>query len=277
MINKFIKTFLAIVALFGVVIVALIVVIVLTDPPCTAADSERARGHYKPVEAYNFGLMIQSAVKDEDISAIFDLVEDELWYGPRRSFAIKSEFDQIFPSDFKEKILSSTPACSSNSRGFSIGNGAVWYDAYKDGTFKIFSIPSARQESVAGIDAVGWPYNDSVLPSGCFSTKWISSDNYEEYAERFNISEFEDFTMNMGQYFGREITDLKPIPAWGRTISLIVSLASCTVDVEEHVIKDGYVWINENYQWRVVGEITSGRCNKLASSLNGSCIKSFVV
>jgi hypothetical protein len=28
---------------------------------------------------------------------------------------------------------------------------------------------------------------------------------------------------------------------------------------------------------RVVGEITSDRCNELASSLNGSCIESFVV
>jgi hypothetical protein len=249
-----------------------------TFSPCAAYDYERADGLYNPVDAYNFELIIHSAVKAEDTSALFDLIKGELWYGPRRSFAIKSKFDQLFPSDFKEKILSSSPGCSPHSyRGFSIGGGSVWYDVYEDGTYWIFSIPSATQESVTGIDAIGWPYKDSILPSSCFSTEWTSSDNYKEYAERFSISDFDDFTTNMGQYFGREITDLKPIPAWEETISLIDSLASCTAFSKEHVIKDGYVWFGEDLSLRVVGEITSDRCNKLASSLNDSCIKSFVV
>ena len=248
------------------------------DNPCTETDYEKAAGLYNPVDAYNFELMIRSAVEAEDTSALFDLIKGELWYGPRRSFAIKSKFEQVFPSDFKDKVLSSSPACRPHSyRGFSTGGGAVWYDAYEDGSFGIFSIPSAKQESVTGIDAVGWPHNNSVLPSSCFSTKWASSDNYEEYAERFSISDFDDFTMNMGQYFGREITDLNPISAFGSTISLIDSLASCTEDSREHVIKDGYVWYGESYNLRVVGEISIDRCNKLASSLNDSCINSFVV
>lgn len=246
--------------------------------PCTEADYEKAAGLYNPVDAYNFEVMIHRAVKAEDTSALFDLIEGELWYGPRRSFAIKSKFDQLFPPDFKEKILSSSLGCSHhNYRGFYTGGGRIWYNAYEDGSFSIFSIPSARQESVKGIGAVGWPHNNSVLPGRCFSTEGASSDNYEEYAERFSISDFDDFTTNMGQYFGREITDLKPIPAFGGTISLVDSLASCTEDSREHVIKDGYVWYGESYNLRVVGEISIDRCNKLASSLNDSCINSFVV
>jgi hypothetical protein len=245
---------------------------------CAAYDYERDEGIYNPVDAYNFELVIHRAVKAEDMPALFDLIKGELLYGPRRSFAIKSKFDQIFPSDFKEKILSSSPGCSPHSyRGFSIGGGAVWYNADKYGTYWIFSIPSATQEFVAGIDAIGWPYKDSILPSSCFSTEWASSDNYKEYSQRFSISDFDDFTTNMGQYFGREITDLKPIPAWEETVSLIDSLSSCTVGSKAHVIEDGYVWFGDDYRLRVVGEITIDRCNELASSLNDSCIKSFVV
>lgn len=244
--------------------------------PCTKADFDRANGRYDPIEAYEFGLKIQSAVEAEDIKALFDLVDGELTYGPRKSFAMGSTFDQLFESGFKEEILSEKPYCrTSNYRGFSLGS--IFYHINTDGNYKIFSIPSDKQETVAGIKSVGWPHEGAVLPSSCFSTEWNSSDNYEEYAEQFSITDFDDFTANMGQYFGREITNLKPIPAWDSTISLVRPLNSCATPLNPQVVRDGYVWSDDTYNHRVIGEIESDVCNELASSLNNTCSKAFLV
>ena len=246
--------------------------------PCTKSDYEHAEGVYDPKEAYEFGLKIQNAVASEDISALFSLVDDELTYGPRKSFAISTPFDELFEPDFKARIERGKPDCRIGSRGFSIGLGAVWYDLYADGSYHIFSIPDTKQEDVKGIKSVGWPYNGTVLPSKCFSEQWDSSDNYEEYAEQFGITDFDDFTTNMGKYFGREITDLKPIPAWGSTVSLIRSFDSCiTTDSQQPEIRDGYVWYNEDYSFRVIGQIPSESCNDLAPHLNNTCSEAFVV
>lgn len=246
--------------------------------PCTKADFDRADGLYDPIKEYEFGLKIQRAVESEDVQSLFDLVYIELAYGPRKAFAKKTPFNELFGSDFKDSVLKDTPNCyGPSSRGNSIGNGDIWYNLYSDGSHYIFSIPSAQQETIAGIASVGWPYEGSVLPSSCFSTEWHSSDNYEEYAEQFSITDFYDFTANMGQYFGREITNLKPIPAWDDTISLVRSLSSCATPLNPQAIRDGYVWSDDTYNYRVIGEIDTSACNELASSLNNTCSKAFLV
>jgi len=246
--------------------------------PCTKADFDRADGRYDPIEAYEFGLKIQAAVEAEDIEALFDLVGGELSYGPRRSYALTRTFNELFKPDLKEKILSKQPDCNTlGNRGFLIGSGSFWYQYNSQGGFYIFSMPAAIQEEIKGIASVGWPYEGAVLPIACFSTEWYSSDNYKKYAERFNIKNTLSFQSNMGQYFGREITNLKPISAWNKTISLVRPLNSCATPLNAPVIKDGYVWNGEDYNYRVIGEIDTNACNELASSLNNTCSEAFVV
>lgn len=132
-------------------------------------------------------------------------------------------------------------------------------------------------QAVKDIKAIGWPYKGTVLPTSCFSTEWISSDNYKEYAEQFGITDFDNFTTNMGQYLGREITNLKRIPAWGETISLVRSLSSCATELQQPELKDGYVSYDEDYSYRVVGNIPVESCNDLAPHLSNNCSEAFVV
>ena len=243
---------------------------------CTKADYDRADGQYDPIEAFKFGLKIQKAVEEEDIEGLFDLVDGELSYGPRRSYALNSPFKKLFKPDFKEKVLSQSPDCSPlGSRGYLIGSGSLWYRQDSNGQFHIFSMPAALAEKVNDSASVGWSYDGAILPTHCFSAEWISSDNYEAYAEQFSIANFDDFTANVGEYLGREVTSLKPISAWGKSISLVRSISDCTNDYKTPIIKDGYVWNGDEFSFRLLGEITNEVCNELAPSLNNTCTKAF--
>ncbi|MDC1425238.1 hypothetical protein N8135_03560 [Oceanospirillaceae bacterium] len=115
--------------------------------PCTKADYDRADGQYDPIEAFEFGLKIQKAVEAEDVEGLFDLVDGELSYGPKRSNALHSSFKELFKPDLKEEVLSQLPECSPlGSKGFLIGSGSFWYRPDTSGQFHIFSMPAAREE-----------------------------------------------------------------------------------------------------------------------------------
>ena len=249
------------------------------DGPCTKADYQRTGGRYDPIDAYNFGLKIQSAVSAEDINSLFSLVEDESPNIPQKSFALGSEFSALFQPNTKKRVLESTPDCSHfNSEGFFIGGGDFWYRADNQGVFHIFSMPTARKKKIPNLPSVGWEFKGGLLPLECFSTEWISSDNYQKYAETFEISDYDNFSTNVGEYFGREVSNLKPIVAWGKDLSLIRSISTCNSGEPSPEIRDGYAWASDNgSSLRLIGQIDIGTCNALAPSLNNTCSRSFVV
>ena len=84
--------------------------------------------------------------------------------------------------------------------------------------------------------AESWEYENKVLHPYCFQTEWASSDNVQEFYEQFMgikenyywTTEFEDFSLNIGKYWGKNITTFEPIRAsWGIEIELAVSMESC--------------------------------------------------
>ena len=60
---------------------------------------------------------------------LFDLVDGELRYGPRRAYALSRKFDEIFDENFVDAVLKDPPSCSPVGwRGFMLGRGEIWFN-----------------------------------------------------------------------------------------------------------------------------------------------------
>tara|TARA_B110000238_G_scaffold99745_1_gene108550 strand:- start:176 stop:1459 length:1284 start_codon:yes stop_codon:yes gene_type:complete len=202
---------------------------------CKSEDFEYAKfwdNYYSPEAAYKFGLTIQKAILNKDINTIFSFVSDELDSGPRKSFALSSDFDEIFSNDFITSVTDKQPSCSPVGwRGFDLGNGDIWYNCTHS-SCGIFRINVGNVENIP-LQLGGWKINDETVNPKCLAYNWWSGDNFEEFAEKFRISDYADFSKNTGKYFGNYITNYDPIkPDWCDEdkceISLIRSLENCS-------------------------------------------------
>mgnify|MGYP001472735069 FL=1 len=132
------------------------------------------------------------------------------------------------------------------------------------------------------LNKLAWQYKDQVLHPSCFKTEWISSDNIEEYNQRFIDSEvdWEYFSQNLGKFWGKEINIYDPIQAsWGEEIELAVSMENCLKK------KTNYFWLGNDgqigssmdkdlYEYRILSKVPLEDCQNLAPHLPGKCIQS---
>lgn len=234
--------------------------------------------------AYEFGLKIQKLVKDRDIVGLYDLVDGELSYGPRRNFAISKKFDQMFDEEWIGKIMNDTPSCFSIGwRGYEIGNWSIRYDKFDNG-FKITSINNALIKELEEINS-GWKVNNlnTVINPLCISMPSVSGDLYEVYADHHSIPP-EEFTSNPGIFFGSKIKDFKPIEHdlcfddEECSFSVVKRLSDCQTSNEEIIIDDDSVWKvstgKENYF--LLKKISPKICNSL-TNIKTSCKESYLV
>ena len=202
---------------------------------CKSEDFEYAKvwnNYYSPETAYKFGLTIQKAILNKDMDTIFSFVSDELDNGPRKSFALSSDFDEFFSKGLVDNITNVEPLCSPVGwRGFDLGSGAIWYNCTHS-TCNIFSINTDYKENIP-LQTGGWKIDNKTVHPKCLAYNWISGDNFQEFAEKFKIDDYADFSENTGSYFGNYITNYDPItPNWCDEdkckISLIRSLENCS-------------------------------------------------
>ena len=131
-----------------------------------------------------------------------------------------------------------------------------------------------------------------LLHPNCFTVEWMSSDNFEEYEEVFNIQR-EDFRKFPGMSFGREITNYHPIkPSWNKdgfisheTISLIQSVEACAPESFEYAVADdGSVYTVTNLEfgrleqtYKLLAPISIKKCAELSPNIGANCLKAFRV
>ena len=131
-----------------------------------------------------------------------------------------------------------------------------------------------------------------LLHPSCFVTEWMSSDNFEEYEEVFNIQR-EDFRLFPGVFFGREITNYHPIkPSWNKnrfisheTISLIQSVEACAPESFEYSVADDesiHTNVKTDFgkfeqKYRVLDSIDVKECSGLAPNISSACLQAFRV
>jgi len=131
-----------------------------------------------------------------------------------------------------------------------------------------------------------------LLHPNCFTVEWMSSDNFEEYEEVFNIQR-KDFRQSPGRSFGKEITNYHPIkPSWNKngfisheTISLIQSVKSCAPESFTYsVVDDGSIHTiaktdfgEFEQKYRVLDPIDTKECSSLAPNIGSTCLQAFKV
>ena len=131
----------------------------------------------------------------------------------------------------------------------------------------------------------GWVVNGKILHPDCFVTEWMSSDNFEEFEDRFGILNSDHFRRNPGEYFGREITDYRPFEAsWDRqeTVALIQSLDSCSSTTFENKAVDGGVHIvtlfdsfDLQQRYKILNPVSLYQCSSMAPHIGSACVESY--
>ena len=131
----------------------------------------------------------------------------------------------------------------------------------------------------------GWVVNGKTLHPDCFVTEWMSSDNFEEFEDRFGILNTDNFRRNSGEYFGREISDYHPIEAsWDRreTVALIQALDSCSSTKFENKAVDGGVHIVTSFdsydlqqRYKILNPVSLDQCSSMAPDIGSVCIESY--
>ena len=276
-----------------------------TSAYCSDEDRKYANfwnNYYDPVDAYTFGIRIKHLVTNRDLAGLFDLVEGELQNGPRRSFIENRTFDQVFTEEWRTLVLESEAPCQPVGwRGFMLGHGMIWFQFGSDSSevWHVFAINGAAEEDheLAPADPA-WRVEGRIVPHQCFVKEWLSSDNIKAYAKTFRIADYEDFSKNTGQYFGREIDRLDPINAprgddRSEKVQLAALLDVCgsiddgllgssrsppAVD-EDHVSTE--VCYGEDRcgrdAYRLLAPISQSECRNLAPHLPGQCEHAYLV
>ena len=180
-----------------------------------------------------------------------------------------------------------------------LDHGSIWFNKNKDkNKWYIFSILGAKKELISEKKLpIGWKISEKLIPPQCFSTEWMSSDNYEEFAKKFRIKNYKDFSKNPGKYLGKKIPNLEPITAsWDEKIYLAASLNKCfkgnltnggIVDPTDIDIKISKKFIKTKncsskfscteYAYKILYKVPLEKCKKLAPYINGKCEESFLI
>ena len=200
---------------------------------CSNKDREYAKfwdNYYDPENAYEFGREIKKLVKEKNLKGLFTLIDGELISGPRKRFIKGKTFSDIFSNQWRNDLLASDSPCSpAGWRGFMLASGSVWFNR-EDGNWRIFSINGAREEDIREANIpIGWVISEGLIPPQCFVKEWVSSDNFEEFEDKYKILK-EDcrsvklgfrkltscqsthFRKNPGIYLGKVISNLDGIP-----------------------------------------------------------------
>ncbi len=194
-------------------------------------------------EAYKFGLGIQKAVEDKDMKKLLSYVGDKL----DLSYFQNKSFDEVFTEEFRTRILSDeTGGQRVGWRGWMLGDGAVWYDGYRD-SFSITAFNFTKATSSEETPAA-WKIDNKYLTPNCFVYMWMSGDNYEEFFDTYienvpntwNDPRFHDFYINIGTYLNKEVPLNHTIKTgWpgNPEMSLTKQLEGCLSDKPETYIK----------------------------------------
>ena len=271
-----------------------------SDLICTEKDREYAGNYYDPEEAHNFGETIKRLVKEKNLKSLFELVDGELISGPRKEFVNGKRFSDIFSNKWRNSLLESKSPCSPVGwRGFMLDHGSVWFNKDEDkDKWYIFSILGAKEELISEKKLpIGWNVSEKIIPPQCFTTLWMSGDNYEEFADKFAIKNHKDFSKNPGKYLGKKIPNLESIIAsWDDKIYLAASLKQCfkgnlrggaivnTTNIDTKISNKSIQnkicstkFSCTEYAYTILFKVPLKECKKLAPHIDGKCEESFLI
>jgi hypothetical protein len=121
-------------------------------------------------------------------------------------------------------------------------------------------------------DTKAWEVDGEYLTPKCFLYEWHSSDNFEEYYDRYapENKKWKDWWNNIGLYYGKEIPleDSFETSWGGDTLSLTRYLKDCTSSKPiTHVMEDGFY---EAYH--ITYDVPKKFCKDFAPNIKSKCL-----
>ncbi len=238
---------------------------------------------YDPEQMYQLGLDIQEALRKKDIEKLYS----DLGYAglPRKKTIIKKGFDAAFDKEVVDSILNTTPPCMPRKENWFYMSGRNGGTAWWTSEGHIQEITSNDIEEYE--EHIEWIHKKNIINPSCFTSEWQSSDNYEEYEEKYLIKNIKDFRKNPGNYFGGKVP-LEAIDAsWGNEkVYLARDLEVCNFHLSN---KDLELEINENFvkskmkdrdyynSYRILRKLSKKNCKKFAPNINGNCLSAYLI
>jgi len=97
-------------------------------------------------------------------------------------------------------------------------------------------------------EPAAWEIDDEYLTPKCFLYEWMSSDNFEEFFNRYGLEnkKWDDWWNNIGKYYGKQISVEDSFEAsWGKdTLSLTRYLKDCTSPKKNYPVKS---YLNDKF------------------------------
>ena len=70
-----------------------------------------------------------------------------------------------------------------------LNHGSIWFNKNKERDYwYIRSILGANKEDPSNDKMpIGWKFEGKLIPPQCFVKEWVSSDNFEEFEDKYGI------------------------------------------------------------------------------------------
>ena len=303
--NSFHKSILALLIIFTVPLPARSEIKIPTRKDCSLIKKKQNYNYYDRQEAHDFGRRIQALIAKKDISGIYkNVLIDELENGPRREFIKNKSFDEIFPKQWVNTVISTEIDCDSVGwRGFMISHGLIWFDRMESGEWTIKSINGVNQENFDNKDLIGWETNKGIIPPTCFPTfGYFEKPKIDLFTKEFKIKDKTRFEYSPGEYIGKTIPlgyKINSEISKNNVYSVTTNLNKCfrwnseNGFVKNEKRKDKLVLVGniiyqknnikgrENYDrykshYEVIKKVDLSKCNQLAKELS-QCNDSYLI
>ena len=119
-------------------------------------------------------------------------------------------------------------------------------------------------------DTKAWEVDGEYLTPKCFLYEWHSSDNFEEYYDRYapENKKWEDWWNNIGLYYGKEIPLEESFEYHDGKLSLTTYLKDCvSSNPITHVMEDGFY---EAYH--ITYDVPKKFCKDFAPNIKSKCL-----
>lgn len=240
--------------------------------------------------------LIIDAFKEKDVHKIANMMADRTHNGPSQAYVRKSEFDNLFSDETRQRIISvegtADQCVPMGYKGSMIGGGMIWLDYVPEDwadEVQVISLNIAEPITTTATKAKNsfLESKSGPLHPNCFSYLWFSSDNYKVVSEYYRIDDWYDLYKKPGMFFGQQITDFELVETgWDEPKALHIGFktSQCTVSQDKAFLDSEYGVISKTCDsgcsfnsYKLLYEITLEQCNKLASNFQANCISSYLV
>ena len=227
----------------------------------------------KAIHVFAAASSIRELIKSEDSLGLIELIKSELITGPTKQFMKSTPFDAVFSKSWVANFQDKWEyPCGALKDYFMLGDSSspLWFFIRTDGSPQIVSIIGLQEEVIKSKGSDVWTHGSFLdINPNCFTTYWSSADNYEAFADTFELGEygdtvFEEFGSNPGAFIGKEIPIDAVLDPWSdaQPIYLSPTIAQCNNFAD----RDGPL------KYTVYGEYEPSACKVLAPNLPGSCV-----